>query len=50
MSKKVPVQKGSIVADQKTMKTMTRAEINREDAANAKLRIDGQTLKLHTPK
>lgn len=50
MGKKISVQKGSIVADQKTMKTMTRAEITREDAANAKLRIDGQTLKLHTPK
>lgn len=47
---KVPIQKGPIVADQKTMKSMTRAEINREDAANAKLRIDGQTLTLQTPK
>lgn len=47
---KIEKQKGPIVADQKTMKTMTRAEINREDAANNKLRIDGQTLKLHTPK
>jgi hypothetical protein len=50
MSHKIEVQKGSIVAEQKTMKTMTRAEINREDAENARKRVDGQTLKLHTPK
>lgn len=50
MSKKVPVQKGPIVADQVTMKTMKRAEINRQDAENAKKLVDGQTLKLHTPK
>jgi hypothetical protein len=50
MKYKVEVQKGPIVADQKTMKTKLRAEINREDHENDKKRLDGQTLKLHTPK
>ncbi len=50
MARKIEVQKGPIVADQKTMKTMNRAEINRQDAQEAKMRVDGQTLKLHTPK
>ena len=50
MGKKVEVQKGPIVAKQETMKTMTRAEINRQDAQEARMRVDGQTLKLHTPK
>jgi hypothetical protein len=49
MSKKVPVQKGPIVVDMPTMKTMKRKEINREDAEKAKKLVDGQTLKLHTP-
>jgi hypothetical protein len=50
MKNKVQIQKGPVVAEQKTMKTMTRAEINREDYENCKKIIDGQTLKLHTPK
>ena len=50
MKNKVQIQRGAIVADQKTMKTKLRAEINREDHENDKKRLDGQTLKLHTPK
>tara|TARA_R110000868_G_scaffold250234_3_gene506714 strand:+ start:479 stop:631 length:153 start_codon:yes stop_codon:yes gene_type:complete len=50
MARKIEVQKGPIVADQKTMKTMNRAEISRQVAQEAKMRVDGQTLKLHTPK
>jgi hypothetical protein len=50
MAKKIEVQKGPIVADVKTMKTMTRPEVTREAAENVNKRIDGQTLKLHTPK
>lgn len=47
---KVPVQKGPIVADQRTMKHSTRAEITMEDYENRRERFDGMTLKLHTPK
>ena len=50
MACKIPTQKGPVVSNQKTMKTMKREEITRNDAENAKLRLDGQTLKLHTPK
>jgi len=47
---KVAVQKGPIVADQKTMKTMSRKEINVEDAGRRALLDDGMTLKMMTPK
>lgn len=50
MGKKIEVQKGPIVADQKTMKTLLRKEIDLQDHENDKKRLDGQTLKLHTPK
>ncbi len=43
---KVPVQKGPIIANQKTMKSMLRTEIDAEDKANAKLRKSGQTLNM----
>lgn len=46
---KTPVQKGPIEAHQPTMKSMTRNETNMQDAEMARLRRDGQTLKLHTP-
>jgi hypothetical protein len=47
---KVPVQKGPIVADQRTMKHSTRAEVDVQDYANRLERFDGMTLKFHTPK
>lgn len=47
---KVPVQKGPIVADQRTMKHSTRPEVDRQDFEDRALRWDGMTLKLHTPK
>lgn len=49
-SNKVEVQKGPIVADQKTMKHMPLSQNIREsEKQNRELR-DGQTLKLHMPK
>ena len=47
---KVQVQKGPVVAHQPTMKSMTRAEVDRQDAEHAALRRDGMILKLHMPK
>jgi len=47
---KVPVQKGPIVADQKTMKHKPLAQTQREsEQQNRELR-DGQTARLMTPK
>jgi hypothetical protein len=46
----VPVQKGSINPDQRTMKHSTREEKTMQDTASAKLLFDGQTLKFHSPK
>lgn len=42
---KVPVQKGPIEPDQRTMKHNTRENINREDARNDRDRFSGQTLR-----
>jgi hypothetical protein len=50
MGRKIEVQKGPIVAGQKTMITSLRKEIDRQDHENDKKRLDGQTLKMHTPK
>lgn len=47
---KIAKQKGPVDCGMKTMKTLSRAEINRQDADNAKKLLDGQTLKLQTPK
>jgi hypothetical protein len=47
---KIAKQKGPIDCTMKTMKTLSRAEINRQDAENDKKRLDGQTLKFNTPK
>lgn len=47
---KIEKQKGPIDCTMKTMKTLSRAEINRQDADNAKKLLDGQTLKFDTPK
>jgi len=47
---KVEVQRGPIVADQRTMKHSTRPEIDRQDASDRAGRWDGMTLKLHMPK
>lgn len=47
---KVEVQKGPIVAHQPTMKSMSRPEIDREDAARHAVGRSGMNLKLHTPK
>ena len=50
MSRKVPVQKGSIVADQMISKHMPRSEKTREDIEHNALRRSGQSLTLHEPK
>ena len=48
MATKVEVQKGPIVADHKSYRTKTRAELNREDAEKAKMIVDGRKMILHT--
>jgi len=53
MAKKepVPVQKGPIVADQRTMKHDTRQNITKEDSRQRQERFDGQTMrKVNSPK
>ena len=47
---KTPVQKGKIVADQVTMKTMSTKQIHDEDKSNQSLRKSGGSLNLHEPK
>jgi hypothetical protein len=47
---KVPIQKGAINANQKTMKTMTHSEKVNERAGQLKTLKSGQSLTLHTPK
>ena len=47
---KVSVQKGPIVADQKTMKSMSRVEINAEDAGRRDVARSGRHMTLMTPK
>ena len=47
--KKVPVQKGAIVADQPTMKHMTVEARAREDAEHHALRRSGQSLEFVSP-
>lgn len=47
---KVEVQKGKIQADVRTMKSMTRKEVDQEDAKYASQRRDGMILKFHSPK
>jgi hypothetical protein len=42
---KVPVQKGKIVPDQRTMKHSTRAEKTAQDMEWNRLRFEGKTLK-----
>ncbi len=41
---KTPIQKGKIVQDEPTMKTITPEQRAREDAANHALRRSGQIL------
>ena len=50
MGKKVQVQKGPIVADQPTYRSMTHAEKVREAHEQAAMRRSGSTLTLHEPK
>ena len=50
MSKKVPVQKGPIVADQPNYKFITPEARALEDAMHNRQRRSGQTLTLHEPK
>ena len=47
---KVEVQKGPIKAHMPTMKSMTRPEIDAEDAARHAVGRSGMNLKLHMPK
>lgn len=47
---KVPVQKGTIVADVPTMKHMTVEQRAREDAENNAMRRRGQSMEYVTPK
>lgn len=47
---KIEVQRGPIVAHQRTMKSMTRPEIDAEDAARHAVGRSGMNLKLHKPK
>lgn len=47
---KVQVNKGPIVANQETLKTITPEKRARDDNQMCKDRYDGQTLKFHTPK
>jgi len=49
-SYKVPVQKGNINPDMKTIKTMLHKERLVERAQELKDLKDGQTLKMHVPK
>lgn len=49
-SNKVSVQKGSIEAHQPTMKSMSRPEIDREDAERHAVGRSGMNLKMMTPK
>ena len=46
----VEVQRGPIVANQKTMQTKTHKEFAREEVKMMDGRRDGQMLKLHKPK
>lgn len=50
MKNKVPVQKGSIVPSEKTMKTMSHAEKVSERKKELAMLRDGGTLKMDTPK
>lgn len=47
----VPIQKGKINADQRTMQHNYRSEITKEDARESKMRFDNQCIyRVQTPK
>lgn len=50
MSKKVPVQRGAINPNPKTLKTMTPSETARQDADMHRLRQSGQECGYMSPK
>lgn len=50
MSRKIEVQKGPIVSDMPTYRTMTHAERVREAYEQDRLRKHGQRTELHEPK
>jgi hypothetical protein len=47
---KVEIQKGKIMSNPPTMKSMTREQVDREDMEMHKLRKSGQTLDLKSPR
>jgi hypothetical protein len=47
---RVEIQKGKVVAHQPTMKSMSRSEVDREDAERHAVGRSGMNLTLHVPK
>lgn len=47
---KTPVQKGKIIANPPTLKSMSVAERDMEDSSNRRMRKAGQTMEYKTPK